>query len=217
MFNGPTQHASDVDSIMFFIIAVSVGFLVIVTVAMIYFIFRYNKKRHPQARDVKESAILEVVWIAIPTILVLFMFYFGLQSFYGIREIPADASNIKVIGRMWQFSYAYPNGKKSDTLFLAKGKNYKLDLITTDVNHSFFIPAYRIKEDLSAGKTNYMVLKPAETGEFDIACSEYCGLNHSKMYSKLIVLEENQYNEWLNQGINKNTDSTKTTNAAEKK
>jgi len=198
MFSGPSQFATEVDSIMLFIIASSVFLLLIITVAMIIFIFKYNRKKHPVAKNIEGNTFLEILWIVIPTILVIFMFYFGFVSFSGARVVPPDAYKVKVLARMWNWSFIYSNGTKSDTLFLAVNKPVKLDLITTDVNHSFFVPAFRIKEDVTAGRQNYLVLRPTRIGSYDVLCSEYCGMNHSKMLAKVVVKDENEFNNWLN-------------------
>ncbi|MCX6155959.1 MAG: cytochrome c oxidase subunit II [Candidatus Kapabacteria bacterium] len=197
MFSGATRHAAEVDGIMFFIVLSSAILLVLITIAMIYFTIRYNKKRNPVATNIEGNTILEVVWIAIPTILVLFMFYYGYVSFADTRSIPKDAMNVKVLGKMWVWSFTYANGKTSDTLYLPSGKAIKLDLLTSDVNHGFFVPAFRIKEDCISGKQNYMVIYPDKTGEYDIFCSEYCGMNHSSMYTKMKVVSESEFNSWL--------------------
>jgi cytochrome c oxidase subunit 2 len=216
MFSGPSQFANEVDSIMLFIIASSVVLLLLITVAMIIFIVKYSRKKHPVAKNIEGSTFLEVLWIVIPTILVMFMFYFGFVSFSKAREVPLYAYNIKVTGMMWSWSFTYPNGKKSDTLYLALNKPVKLDLITTDVNHGFFIPAFRIKEDITANRSNYLVLHPTKTGEFDILCSEYCGLKHSAMLSKLVVKEEKDYDAWVNQPSPSDTSKTNKTEAVKK-
>ncbi|MBM2814952.1 MAG: cytochrome c oxidase subunit [Ignavibacteria bacterium] len=197
MFTGPSTYASEVDSIMLFIVASSVALLLIITVVMIYFVFRYNKKRNPVAENIEGNTPLEILWIAIPTVLVMFMFYYGYVAFADIRAVPANSLKVKVLARMWSYSYEYENGKQSDTLFLPNGRATKLDLISADVNHGFFVPAFRIKEDVIAGKINYLVLNPKELGSFDIACSEYCGLNHSLMYSKLVVIPDADFKKWL--------------------
>jgi cytochrome c oxidase subunit 2 len=200
MFSGPSKFATEVDSIMLFITASSVLLLLLITIAMIYFIFKYSRKKNPVVKNIEGNTLLEILWIVIPTVLVLFMFYYGFVSFSEARVIPSDAYNVKVIARMWNWSFSYSNGKKSDTLFLALNKPVKLDLITTDVNHSLYVPAFRIKEDVTAGRQNFMVLRPTKIGSFDILCSEYCGVDHSKMLAKLVVKEENDFNLWLNMG-----------------
>ena len=101
-----------------------------------------------------------------------------------------DAMEVDAIGRMWSWTFEYDNGVKSDKLFVPKDKPVKLNLISVDVNHALYIPAFRIKEDVTPGIDNYMWFEANELGSYDILCAEYCGLRHSYMITKLEVMEE---------------------------
>jgi len=201
MLSGPSQHAVQVDSVMIFIIISSVILLLGVTAAMVYFVIRYSRKRNPKASNISHNHLLEITWIVLPTILVLFMFYYGWVIFSESREVPDGAMNVTVTGRMWAWDFNYPNGKKTDTLYLPVNKSAKLNLVSADINHSFYIPAFRIKEDIISGRENYMVVTPEEIGSYDIACAEYCGMNHSLMYSKLIVVSQADFDKWIETGL----------------
>ncbi len=197
MFNDATNYAQQVDEVMLFIVISSVILLLIVTVAMIYFVIRYNKKRNPVASQISGNTKLEVFWIAIPTVLVLFMFYFGYAIFHESRVVPKGALIVKVVGRMWEWKFEYNNGKDSKELYLPSGKPVKLELTTLDVNHSFYIPAFRIKEDVVAGRENYMVVLPQKLGTYDIVCAQYCGFHHSLMHTYLHVVSNDDFMKWL--------------------
>ncbi len=196
LYNEVTSHANQVDNVMIYITVISVIFLLGITFTMLYFVFKYNRKKHKQASDIHGNALLEITWIVIPTILVLTMFYFGFMGYKGIKKIPDNAFKITGIAKMWQWNFEYPNGKKSDTLYVPSGKPVEIQLKSLDVNHSLYIPAYRVKQDVVMGKTNYIVINPEKTGSYDIACAEYCGLNHSMMYTKLVVMDSTDFNEW---------------------
>jgi cytochrome c oxidase subunit 2 len=124
------------------------------------------------------------------------MFYFGYTSFRELRDIPENPFTVKVTARMWKFDFEYLNGKKSDTLYVPVNTAIDLEMQSMDVNHAFYIPAFRIKEDIIHGTTNHLYFVPRETGDFDIACAEYCGLNHSAMYTKVKVIYENDFKKW---------------------
>lgn len=210
MNSGASKYAQSVDNVFIFIVVISVLILLGVTVAMIYFVIRYNRKRNPVGAHIEGNFLLEVIWIAIPTILVLTMFYYGFTSFSKLRNVPKDAMVVKVTGQMWKWSFQYANGKRYDTLYVPLGKAIKLELTSLDVTHSFYVPAFRVKEDAVPGRTGYMVLQPERTGVFQVECAEYCGLHHAYMLNKVIVLPENEFSAWLNSGI----DSTSTTMAS---
>jgi len=204
LYNEVTSHANNVDNVMIYITAISVFFLIGITVTMIYFVFKFNRKRNKEAKDIHGNFLLETVWIVIPTILVLTMFYFGYMGYKGIRQVPENAIKIKGIAKMWEWNFHYDNGKKSDTLFVPSGKPVELLLQSLDVNHSLYIPAYRVKQDVVMGRVNNLVIRPEKLGTYDIACAEYCGLKHSMMYTKLVVMDTTDFNKWYNSNIPEN-------------
>lgn len=195
--SGASNFVQGVDTAFIVILGFSVFFLVAITFTMIYFVIRYRRKKHPKAEQIKGNNTLEIIWTVIPTILVLVMFYFGWTGYRPMRNVPSDAIPLKAIGQMWQWSFEYPNGKKSPELYVPINKPVKLSLISRDVIHSLYIPAFRIKEDVVPGGHNYMWFKAQELGDYDIFCAEYCGDRHSYMLSKVHVLPEADYNDWL--------------------
>jgi len=188
----------EVDNAFILIVAISVFFLLLVTVAMIYFVVRYRKQKNPVASNITGNTTLEVVWTVIPLALVLLIFWYGWVGFKTMREVPSDAMTVKVTGRMWRWSFEYENKKQSDSvLYVPLNKPIKMEINSVDVNHSFYIPAYRVKEDAIPGRINYLWFLPNQLGEYEILCAEYCGLNHSYMLGKVVVLPENEFNKWL--------------------
>jgi len=188
-------HGSDLSTLI--IGGFSLFFLVSFTVIMIVFVVKYNKKRHPHATQVKDNIKLEVTWTLIPVGLVIFMFYIGWQGFLPMRQVPKDAMHIKAIGKMWKWTFEYPGNKQSDTLFLPINKSVRVDLVSLDVIHGFFVPAFRIKEDVVPGKKNYSWFIPGELGDFDLFCSAYCGVSHSYMSAIIRIIPEEKFEKWL--------------------
>ncbi len=197
MFSGPTANTGTVDAIMFYIVGVSVLLLIGITVTMIYFVVKYNRKKGHKPVDIHGNVWLEIIWIAIPTVLVLSMFYFGYEGFKSMRAIPDDAMEIKVTARMWEWDFEYNNGRKSDTLYVPVGRPIKLIMQSVDVNHSLYIPAFRVKEDVIAGIKTLLGFTADEIGVYDIACAEYCGLKHSMMYTAVKAISVEDFNLWL--------------------
>lgn len=197
MFSNASNFVQGVDSAFAIIVGISLFFLISLTALMIYFVIRYNKKRHPKTEYVKDNAWLEATWIIIPLIIVLYMFYIGWEGFLPMRQVPADAMKVKAIGKMWVWEFEYEGNKVSDTLMLPINKSVKIDLISTDVLHGFSVPAFRIKEDVVPVKENYTWFRPGELGEFDLYCTVYCGLSHAYMHSIVKVVPEDEFNRWL--------------------
>ncbi len=187
-----------VDTAFVVILGISLFFLVGITAVMIWFVIRYNRKRNPKPKDVKDNTKLEIIWTVIPTILVLVMFWYGWIGYTPMRNIPPGALTIKATGRMWSWDFEYENGKRSEILVVPQGKPVKLELYSPDVLHSLYIPAFRIKEDVVPGINNVMWFQSDKLGEYDIFCAEYCGVRHAYMLSKVVVKPEAEYIEWYN-------------------
>lgn len=202
MYSPEVTQASNfvegVDKAFLFILGISFLFLIGLTVVMIYFIYKYNNKRHPVATQIHGSTALEIVWTVIPFIITMVMFYYGWAGWNTMQKPPKDAMEVTVIGRMWNFSYEYENGRHTDTLFLPKDKAVKLNLKAMDVIHSFYIPAFRLKQDMVPNKKNdFMWFVPQRVGNYEVFCAEYCGLKHSYMYSNVKVMEESDFQKWI--------------------
>lgn len=190
-----------VDMAFMVILGISLFFLVSITFVMIFFVIKFSRKNNPKSRDVKEDMRLEVLWTAIPTLLVLVMFYYGWAGYKGMRDFPDDAIQVKATGRMWSWSFEYDNGKVSPNLMVPKDKPVVLNLYSPDVLHSLYIPAFRIKEDVVPGVNNRMWFEAYEEGSYDILCAEYCGERHSFMLSKVEVLSQEEYDKWYGEDL----------------
>lgn len=197
MFSGPSNFVESVDTAFWVVMVISVFFLVLITFMMVFFVIKYNKKKNPKAKNIHGNIPLEITWTVIPTILVLVMFWYGWVGYKYMSDVPEDAMVIEVTAQMWKWSFKYPNGVQSDTLYVPLKKDIRLNLNSLDVNHSFFIPAFRVKKDVIPNKNNYVWFNASEAGSYDIACAEYCGLNHWNMYTKVVVIPEQNFNFWL--------------------
>ncbi len=197
MFNGASNLAEGVDNAFVFIFSISFFFIIGLTVLMIFILIKYRRSKGKEAMQFSGSTKLEVIWTVIPLILVILMFYYGWVGFAPMRDVPDDAIRIKTIGRMWEWEFDYGNGKLSKKLVVPVNKPIRLDLVSEDVNHSLFIPAFRVKEDVIPGYDNYLWFTPLYTGEYEVLCTEYCGLLHSAMVTKTLVLNQDEYDIWL--------------------
>ena len=184
-------------NIAFYSIAgISMILLTGLTLLMIYFIFRYNKKKNKEAVQIEGNTKLEVIWTVTPVILVLAMFYFGWAGWNPMTKAPTDALNITSTARMWSFSFKYENGKVSPDLIIPVNTPVKINLVSLDVIHSLFIPAFRVKSDMIPGREKMMWFLPQREGEYDLYCAEYCGLQHSYMHANVKVLSKDDYTSW---------------------
>lgn len=187
-----------VDLAFWYILGISVLLLVGITAVMIYFVIRYRRSKHPDPVDIRDNLNLEVVWTVLPTLIALTMFWVGWQSYIGLRDVPEDALEIDVAGQMYSWVFMYPNDKETENeVVVPLGKAIKFNIESWDVLHSFSVPSFRIKVDAVPGMSTYVWFMADKVGEYDIFCTEYCGVAHADMLAKLRIIPEQEYLVWL--------------------
>ncbi|HET6349641.1 MAG TPA: cytochrome c oxidase subunit II [Candidatus Krumholzibacteria bacterium] len=198
-----------------FIAGTSLVMLIGITAVMLYFTFKYNRRRSPVGEDIHGHHMLEVVWTVIPTILAFGFFWYGWEGYKLMKSPPADAMRIHVTGRMWSWLMEYQNGVQEPELYVPVNKAVRIDLSSQDVIHSFYIPAFKVKQDAVPNVPNLFIWFIAEqVGDYDIFCAEYCGMGHSRMLSKVHVMPQDEFDKWLSTegakvaAIKKATEST---------
>lgn len=201
MFNGASNLAEGVDKAFLFIFIIAAIFIVGITSFMIWTVIHFSRKKGKEAKQFTGSIKLEVLWTVVPFILVMLMFWIGWKGFAPMRKVPADAMIITAVGRMWEWEFIYSDSLKSKELVLPINKAVKLELVSEDVNHSLFIPAFRVKEDVIPGYENYLWFTPNYIGDYEILCTEYCGLLHSAMVSKTRIVEQEEFDTWYQELI----------------
>lgn len=201
MYTADPQNASNfvagVDQAFMVILGISIFFLVALTIVMLIFIYRYKKEKHPNAIQNEGNNKLEIIWTAIPLILVMIMFYFGWMGWKPMKNPPEEAMHVKAIARMWNFRFEYENGKFTDSLIVPINEPVIIDLVALDVLHSMYIPAFRVKEDMIPGQDKLLWFIPGTEGTFDLFCTEYCGLEHSYMFTAVKVIPKEDFDAWM--------------------
>lgn len=196
MFSGASNFVEGVDNAFMLIFIISIIFIIGITALMIFILVKFSRKKIKKPRQFEGNVGLEILWTAIPLALVILMFYYGYVGFTPMRKVPDDAMRVKAIGKMWEWVFEYENGRTSPELVIPVDKPVRLDLVSPDVNHSLYIPAFRVKEDVVPGYDNYMWFTPYYIGDYEILCTEYCGLLHSAMTSKARVVSQEDFDEW---------------------
>jgi cytochrome c oxidase subunit 2 len=191
-----SNFVSTFNTSFFFITGVSLFLLTGLTIVMLYFVFRYNRKKNKVAVQNEGNLLLEIIWTVIPVLLALAMFYYGWAGWRPMNRPPKEGINITSTARMWSFSFQYENGRVSPDLIIPVDTAVKIKLVSLDVLHSLSIPAFRVKSDMVPGRDKIMWFVPQRTGEYDLYCAEYCGLRHSYMNAKVIVLSNEEFNSW---------------------
>ena len=208
MFLASTEFAQKTDEAFWWITGIMMFFLVGITFTMIYFVWKYGRKKHPKASQIHGNTKLEITWIVIPTLIVLFMFWKGYEGFALMRRVPPGAMEIEVEARQWAWSFHYPKADITTTeLYVPAGVPVKLLLTTPidDVIHSFYLPEFRVKEDCVPGMVNHLWFqgdeKHIEGSPYPIFCAEYCGTDHSRMYTSVHFLSKEDFAAWMEKEV----------------
>lgn len=198
-----STFAVEVDYLYMAIFWISLVFFAGIVGSMIYFCIKYRRKGNvidPQPSPSHNTAI-EILWSVLPSILLVWMFYVGAESYFNMRVPKEDAEEINVTAKQFAWVFTYPDGDTSAELHLVRDKPVKLILQSEDVLHSFYVAAFRQKMDIVPGRYTYAFIEPTLLGEFRLSCNEYCGTGHSKMrtMAKVHLTEEDRKanTQWL--------------------
>lgn len=200
MPQGASSIAGEVDALFYFIFWASVFFFLLVVGLSIYFILKYRRRegREEATSHVDYNIKLEIIWTVIPIILVVIVFFWGFKTYMKMQIVPKDAIEIKVTGRQWMWLFDYPNGSNSiNELVVPVDQPVKLTMSSEDVIHSFYIPQFRIKQDVLPSRYTITWFEATKTGEYDLYCAEFCGKGHSEMLATVKVVSEDQYAAFL--------------------
>ena len=186
------------DGLYNFLVWLSVFFFVVVVGAMLYFAYRFRTGQPGlKTKYITGNHLLEGIWIAVPTVLLMIIFAWGFSVYHGMTAAPTDAYEIKVIGKQWVWQFQYDNGKTTaGELYVPLGRPVKLLMTSEDVLHSFFIPNFRVKQDVVPGMYTSVWFEALVTGKHQVFCAEYCGTSHSGMLAQVIVLDDQQWKDW---------------------
>ncbi len=193
-----TEIAKGVDNLYAFLLVISLVSCVIVIGGMIYFAIKYKRKSaNDKTAYITHDTRLEILWSVIPLILFLFVFAWGWIIYHDMRTMPKNALEIHVTGKQWAWTAEYKNGVKSTEVVVPVGRDVKIILAAEDVLHSFYVPSFRIKQDAVPGRYTAVWFNADKLGEFHVFCTEYCGTQHSGMITKLKVVTQEEFDQWL--------------------
>jgi cytochrome c oxidase subunit 2 len=191
--------AWQVDALYAFLLVLTVVFCLLVFGMVIIFAIKYRRRSEDeQPEQTHGNLVLELSWTIIPLFLSLFVFLLGADVFFRLQRPPSDPLEVYAVGKQWMWKIQHESGKREiNTLHVPKGQPVRLTMTSEDVIHDFFIPAFRVKNDVLPGRYTTLWFEATQTGEFHLFCAEYCGTQHSGMIGKVIVLEPADYHDWL--------------------
>jgi cytochrome c oxidase subunit 2 len=197
--------AQQVDALFFFLLGVATFFALLIATLLVYFAFRYRRRPGGERPKAIEGALgLELTWTLIPFGLSMIMFVWGAKVYVHLRYPPADATPIYVVGKQWMWKLQHLEGRREiNELHVPVGRPIKLIMTSEDVIHSFYIPAFRIKQDVLPGRYTTTWFQATKAGRYHLFCAEYCGTEHAGMIGWVTVMEPAEYETWLSGGAKK--------------
>jgi cytochrome c oxidase subunit 2 len=149
-------------------------------------------------RQARTRNRIEIAWTLTPLLLFLAAFAWAARVYVARAAAPANALELYVVAKQWMWELQHPGGQREiDEMHVPRGQPIKLVMTSQDVIHSFFVPAFRLKQDVLPGRFTEMWFTASQSGRFHLFCAEYCGTDHSRMRGDVIVMEPAEFARWL--------------------
>lgn len=197
--NSASTHAPKVDAVYIGLLIVSAAFTFAFAFFVLFFAVKYRRGSRADRSNIKDSSpVAEAIYITVPTLMGIGLFVWGAIVYFDLITPPGDSVEIYVIGKQWMWKAQHPEGSKEiNELHVPVGKPVRLIMTSQDVIHSFYIPDFRVKQDVLPGRYTTMWFMPTKVGRYRLFCTEYCGTEHSRMGGWVTVMEPAEYEEWL--------------------
>ncbi len=183
------------------VIAMSFLFALII-VPMVYslIVFRRKKGDVTDAEHIEGNTTLEIAWTIIPLFVVVTFAYMGAYSLGETRRVDPQAMIINVTASQWTWSFEYPEyGIVTKELYLPVNQQVLLKMQSRDVIHSFWVPEFRVKQDVVPGRITEYRITPIREGSYMVRCAEICGTSHSYMEKPVVVVSKDDFGTWVTQ------------------
>jgi cytochrome c oxidase subunit 2 len=207
MFNFPlwperaSSIAGNVDALFIFLLIVSGMMSLLIFACILFFAARYRNRPNVQAEQIEGSLPLELTWTIIPFCIFIVIFLWGAVVYFQERTPPRDTAEIYTVAKQWMWKFEHAEGQRElNELHVPVGRDVKMIMTSQDVIHSFFVPAFRIKQDVLPGRYTVAWFRATKPGTYHLFCAEYCGTQHSGMIGTVVVMEPAQYEAWMSGG-----------------
>jgi len=196
-----SRYASEVDTVFMFILTVAVFFSVLIATLLFYFAIKYSRTPGgPTPPQTVGSVKLETFWIAVPAGISAVIFFWATSVYFQLVRAPEDSLEIYVVGKQWMWKVQHTGGQREiNTLHIPVNQPVKLIMTSEDVIHSFYVPEFRVKQDVLPGRYTYLWFESNRVGTYHLFCAEYCGTGHSLMVGTVVVMEQEDYRRWLSE------------------
>jgi cytochrome c oxidase subunit 2 len=191
--------AAEVDKLYLFLVANAFIFSALICILIVYFAIKYRRgARVNRANAPTGNVALEMLWSFIPLTIMMISFGWGTKLYVRNHRPPRDTVDVYVVGKQWMWKVHHREGRREiNELHVPVGQPVLLRMISEDVIHSFFVPAFRLKQDVLPGRYTTMWFEPTRVGEYHLFCAEYCGTSHSRMRGTVVVQTPENYAQWL--------------------
>lgn len=199
-----STQAGTIDTLYDVLIAVSVPIFILVTVVVLYCVWRFRARPGQEQEDgapIHGDTRLEVIWTALPAVLLIALCTYAFVALDDIENAQAGEQQIRVTGQQFAWNFEYPNPRggapiRANQLYLVEGEPVRLDIRALDVIHSFWVPAFRMKRDAVPGITTQLRITPNRRGSYPVVCAELCGLGHAYMRATVNVVSAQEFDAW---------------------
>jgi len=190
--------AGRVDELYLFLVGMTAFAATGIFSTLLFFAVRYRRRQGRKATQIEGSIPLEVLWSAVPLALFVFAFGWGAKVYLEVHNRPKDCMQFYVTGKQWMWKIQHPTGQREiNALHIPVGEPIELTMISEDVIHDFFVPAFRVKRDVVPGMYTSIWFEATKVGTYHLFCAEYCGTKHSQMIGEVIVMDPADYEQWL--------------------
>lgn len=174
--------------------------VVLIAGCILFFALRYRRSRRPDTPEMTRTVILvEVIWSVVPLLVFLTFFAWGGRVFLEqFSKAPADAYQVFVLGKQWMWKFEHPSGRREiNEVHLPIGRPVQFIMISQDVIHGAFIPAFRLKHDVLPSEYTSIWFEPSREGSYHYFCTQYCGTEHSSMTGRVVLQTQEDFDRWL--------------------
>src|SRR6201981_812433 len=193
--------AVNVDALFIFLLIVSGLMSLLIFACILFFAARYRYRPNVPAEQIEGSVPLELTWTIIPLGIFLVIFLWGAVVYFRERTPPRDTAEVYTVAKQWMWKFEHAEGQREiNELHVPVGRDVKMIMTSQDVIHSFFVPAFRIKQDVLPGRYTVAWFRATKPGTYHLFCAEYCGTQHSGMIGSVVVMEPAQYEAWMSGG-----------------
>jgi len=203
-----------------FLLIVIIAIVVVVLGILAFIIFRFNSKANPVPSKTSHNTVLEVVWTAVPVIILVIIMIPSLKLLYYSDKTQDYEMTLKITGHQWYWTYEYPDQGEfvfdsipigeddlqpgqprlltvDNVVVLPIDTNIQLLIASDDVIHNWAVPALGLKKDALPGRVNESWVRINEEGTYYGMCSELCGVNHYFMPIEIKAVSQERFAEWV--------------------